>query len=87
MITTGTFLELMIKVDTDPIPVILGRTRRGYFICLPDHDASFEVKSSEDVDEENFTCYMDGTSAQLVAGVVKQALGLLFYCGGVLNYL
>jgi hypothetical protein len=87
MISTGTFLELTIKVDTDPIPVILGRTRRGYFICLPDHDASFELKHFEDVDEDSFTCYMDGTSALMVAGIVKQALGLLFYCGGVLDYL
>lgn len=87
MISTGTFLELTIKVDTDPIPVILGKTKRGYFICLPNHDAAFELKHAEDVDEENFICYMDGVSAQMVAGIVKQALGLLFYCGGALNYL
>lgn len=88
MVTTGTFLELMIKViDTDPIPVILGQTKRGYFVCLPNYDAAFELKHAEDVDEDNFTCLMDGASAELVAAAVKQAIGLLFYCGGALNCL
>lgn len=83
MIKTGTFLEMSIKTtDTVPIPVILGETGRGYFVCLPDHDAAFELKYAEDADADNFTGYMDGTSAELVAAAVKQAIGLLLYCGG-----
>lgn len=88
MIKTGFFMELMIKsIDTAPIPVILGRSIRGYFVCLLDHDAAFEIENAEDVDADNFTCYMDGTSADLVAAAVKQAIGLLFYCEEGFNLL
>ena len=88
MIKTGTFLEMSIKTtDNVPIPVILGQTVRGYFVCLPDHDAAFELEYAEDVNADNFTGYMDGTSAKLVAITVKQAIGLIFYCeGGLIGH-
>ena len=83
MIKTGTFLEMSIKtLNTGPIPIILGETNRGYFVCLPDHATSFEIKYEDDVEANNFTDCMDGTSAKLVAATVNQAIGLLLYCGG-----
>jgi hypothetical protein len=88
MIKTGTFLEMWIKTpDTTPIPVILGETTRGYFVCLPNHDAAFELKYDDTAESYNFTDYMDGTSAELVAATVNQAIGLLLYCkGGQIEY-
>lgn len=85
MVSTGTFLKISIKpVDTDTIPVIIGQDGSEYFVCLTDHLISFGFKSPEDIDEESFTGCMDGFSAQLVAAAVKQAVGLLAYCGGVI---
>lgn len=83
MSTIGTFLDLLIKsVDTDPIPVILGQSTRGYFICLPDHEVGFEFKYADDVDTDRFTAYMDVINAKLIATAVKHGIGLLSFCGG-----
>jgi len=68
--------------DTAPILVILGQTVRGYFACLPGHEAAFELKDTQNIDSDSFTGYMDGAGAELVAAVVKQAIGLPVYCGG-----
>ena len=81
MIVTGTFLDMSVKItDSDPIPVILGQTYRGYFICLPDHEIAFELAHVEDLDTDHFIQYMDGSSAEFVAAIVKRTIELLFYC-------
>jgi hypothetical protein len=81
MIATGTFIDMSVKItDSVPIPVILGQTHRGYFICLPDHEIAFELDHAEDLDTDCFIHYMDGSSAELVAATVKRAMELLFYC-------
>jgi hypothetical protein len=81
MIATGTFLYIPVKTtDSAPIPVILGKTHRGYFICLPDHEVAFESDHAEDLDADCFIHYMDGFSAELVAAAVKRAMELLLYC-------
>jgi hypothetical protein len=82
MISTGTFLEISIKAMNSSIPIILGRTIRGYLVCLPDHEVAFELKDNQYLDTDSFTASMDGASAELVTAVVKQALGLLAYCRG-----
>lgn len=83
MITTGTFLYMPVKTtDSAPIPLILGQTPRGYFICLPDHEAAFELNHAEDLDTDCFIQYMDGYSAELVVATVKRAMGLLLSCEG-----
>jgi|AGTN01.2.fsa_nt_gi hypothetical protein len=80
MITTGTFLYMPVKTtDSAPIPLILGQTPRGYFICLPDHETAFELECVEDL-AGCFIHYMDGSSAESVAAVAKRAMELLFYC-------
>jgi hypothetical protein len=60
----------------------LGQTYRGYFICLPDYEIAFELDYAKDLDKDCFIQYMDGSSAELVAATVKQAMELLFYCDG-----
>lgn len=81
MITTGTFLHMTVKVtDSTPIPVILGQTHRGYFICLPDHEVAFELDHTEDLDTDCFIQYMDVANSELVAATAKRAMELLLYC-------
>ena len=74
----GTFLRLLIKtVDTDPIPVIIGKSTYGYFVCLPGHDTVFEFTDLLDLDTDCFTCYMNDTNAKLVAEAVKHGSNFL----------
>lgn len=50
-------------------------------MCLPDHDGGFKFSDTEDVDADNFAIRMDGTSAESVSAVAKQAIGFLLSCG------
>ena len=83
MIATGTFLYMPVKMaDSAPTPVILGKTHRGYFICLPDYESAFELDHAEDLNTDCFIHYMDGYNAELVASTVKRAMELLLSCEG-----
>ena len=46
-----------------------------------------KLKIQKICNADNFTCYMDGTSAELVAAAAKQAIGLLSYCEDGFNLL
>jgi hypothetical protein len=86
MLVTGTFLEMSINTDEETqMPVILCPSSEKYFVCLPEHDGAFFLNYDESVDKDTFTLYMDGSSAEVVAAAVIQALKLFKSCGGEPN--
>jgi hypothetical protein len=83
MLATGTFLKMSVNTGEElQIPVILCPDAEKYLVCLPEHEAAFELNYGESVDIDTFTSYMDARTAELVASVVVQALKLILLCGG-----
>lgn len=83
MFVTGTFLKISVNTGEEfHIPVILCPANEKYYVCLPEHDAAFYLNYGESVDKDTFTSYMDGSSAQVVAAAVIQAMKLILLCGG-----
>ena len=83
MLVTGTFLKMSVNTgDEIQIPVILCPSDEKYYVCLPEHDAAFYLNYEESVDKDTFTSYMDGSSAEVVAAAVIQAVKLILLCGG-----
>lgn len=88
MLVTGTFLEISINTDEETqIPIILCPSKEKYYVCLPEHDAAFYLNYGESVDKDTFTLYMDGSSAEVVAAVVIQAMKLILLCRGSSDWL
>jgi hypothetical protein len=73
MFTTGTFLKMSIHTGEEfHIPVILCPANEKYYVCLPEHDAAFDLIYGESVDKDTFTSYMDRSSAEdVTAGVIQ----------------
>lgn len=83
MLVTGTFYEISIYIDEETqITVILCPSKVKYYVCLPEHDGAFYLNYEETVDKDTFTLYMDGSSAELVADAVTQAMKLILLCKG-----